>query len=87
MGANSLALNLINRPIEETLNHPVTALFPKEEKTKVIDTLKKVISDRALSKIDFSMTINFQRVRIIVSVFQIDDKISGWIMAIIDSDR
>lgn len=87
MGANPLALNLINKPIEETLNRPVTALFPKEEKAKIIDTLKKIISDRTLSKIDFSMTINFQKVRIIVSVFQVGGKISGWIMAMIDSDR
>jgi len=87
INANSLALTIVNRSLEEALNRPITAVFPKIEKAKVIDALKGVIQSEESRKITFYSTIRSQNIRIIVSPLKIDGKIAGWIVAMEDTNN
>jgi len=84
INTNSLALDIINKPIVEVLNRQIATIFPTKEKAKLIGALKKVIHNRELRKTTFPVTIHSQEIRIIVSLFKIDDGIDGWIIAMED---
>jgi len=79
--ANSLALTIINKSLEDILNCPITAILPEREKAKLTNALKGVIQNQGLRKITFYVTIHSQEIRVIASLFKIDDKIAGWIVA------
>jgi CheY-like chemotaxis protein len=85
MNANSLALDIINKSLEEVLNYPITAIFPKKVTTKLIDALKSVVQSEELKKSIFYAAIKSKEIRVIVSPFKIDSKIAGWIVAMEDT--
>jgi len=85
ISANSLALTMIDKSVEEVLNCPITALFPTRERAKLIDTLKGVIQSEESRKITLYTTIRSQEARIIVSPLKVDRKIAGWIVAMEDT--
>lgn len=86
MTTNSLALEITNKSIEETLNCPVTALFPRTEKVKLVNALKRVVHNQELRKVSLPVTIHSREFRAIVSLFKVDDKIAGWIIALEDAE-
>jgi PAS domain S-box-containing protein len=79
--ANSFALSIISKSLEEVLNCPITAIFPAREKAKLVGALKRVIQNQELGKTAISVTMRSQEIRVIVSPFKMDGKIIGWIMA------
>ena len=85
--ANSLALEIVNRSLEEILNRPITNLFPSRDKARLVKILKEIINNRTLKKLVFEATLNAQEIRVIVSVLRVQGKAAGWIMAMEDSDR
>lgn len=85
INANSLALTILNRSLEEVLNCPITAVFPNSEKAKLIDALKDVIRSENSGKITFYATIRSQDIRIITSPLRLEGKIAGWIVAMEDT--
>ena len=85
ISANSLALAIIHRSLEEVLNRPITAIFPRSEKAKLIEALKDVIQSENSGKITFYVTIHSQVIRIITSPLRLEGKIAGWIVAMEDT--
>jgi len=85
INANSLALAIIHRSLEEVLNRPITAILAKSEKPKLIDALKDVIRSENSGKIAFYATIHSQVIRIITSPLRLEGKIAGWIVAMEDT--
>jgi len=81
INANSLALTIVDKSLEEILNYPITAIFPKSEKANLINVLKGVIQGEESKKITFYAPIRSQEIRIIVSPLNIDSKVAGWILA------
>lgn len=87
INANTLALTIINKSLEELLNCPITAIVPKVERAKLIDALKGVIQSEEVKKITIYITIHSQEIRTILTPLKIDDKIAGWIVAMGDTNN
>lgn len=78
---NSQVLDILNLSYEEVLNHQMISVFPKEERVNLIGAFKRVLLKPDLKKSSFNLIINSQKIRVIVSLLRIDDKIAGWIIA------
>lgn len=85
--ANSSALEIMSKSSEEIFNRQFVSLFLREEMSKVIDALKKVLLKQELGKAFFSALINTQKIRIIVSLLKIDGEIAGWIVTMEDAGK
>jgi PAS domain S-box-containing protein len=85
INANSLALAIVGRSLEEILNYPITAIFPKTEKANLINVLKGVIQGEESRKITFYAPIHSQEIRIVVTPLTIDSKVTGWILVMEDT--
>ena len=84
---NSLAFDMIKKSIVDVLNCRVTDIFPGREKARVIDTLKRLISNRELRRIIFSAAIHSRIIRIIISVLRLNGEMAGWIIAMEDTGQ
>jgi len=82
--SNSFALDLLNKSLEEVLTYPIIDVFPKSEKTRLIDALKRIILNPELKKVDSTFIINNRKIRITVSLLKVDSKVAGWIIALAD---
>ncbi|MCD6296535.1 MAG: response regulator [Deltaproteobacteria bacterium] len=87
ISTNSLALDIINKGVEDVLNRPIRALFPSEEQAKLVDGLKKVAHERKLRNITLSVTIHSREIRMNISLLKIDDRIDGWIIGMVDTEQ
>ncbi len=79
--ANSLALNMLNRPIEDVLNAPVTSLFPKKENARLINAFKRVVQDQGIKKIGLNIVFKAQDIKLIISLLRLNGEAIGWIIA------
>lgn len=79
---NSLALDIINRSYEKVLNREIISVFPSEERAKVMGSLKRVLLKTELKKTSFFVTINSQKIRLIVSLLRLNGDIGGWVVAL-----
>jgi hypothetical protein len=50
------------------------------ERPKMVKALKTLLHNADLKSIPFFTTINSQKIRIIVSLLRIDEKMAGWIL-------
>jgi len=85
ISTNSLALEIVGKPLDKVLNQPITRLFPPKDKTKLVETLQKIISNQTLKKLTLTASINALEIRLIVSVLRVDSEVAGWIIAMEDS--
>lgn len=83
LSANPMALDMTKKSLKELLNHPITDIFPKDEKAKIVGSLKKVIIQQELRKSVVSVTTESGEIEINVAAFRIDGEIAGWIMAMV----
>ncbi|MBW2345191.1 MAG: response regulator [Deltaproteobacteria bacterium] len=87
ISTNSLALDMINKSVEDVLNRPIRAMFPSEEQSKLVDGLKRVAHDRGLRSITLSGTIHSREFRMNISLLKIDDSVDGWIIGMVDTEQ
>ncbi len=87
MNANSQALEIANKTLENILNEPVTSLLPKEGRSPLIDALKGVAQNPGLRKISFNVTAKSQEIRLAVSLLRIRGDIVGWVIAMEEIDQ
>jgi CheY-like chemotaxis protein len=87
MTANSRVFEILDKPIEEVLNRPITAVFPSREKARLIDIFKKIVRNRGLRRSILSLMYGEQKLRVTVSVLSIQDEISGWVLAMEETDE
>ncbi len=85
INTNTTALDMLGRPIEEVLCRPVTAVFPKTEKARLIDALKQVVHDRKRKKAGFPVSLQSRKIFVNVSLFtRKKTEIVGWVIAMED---
>jgi len=87
MSANSQALEISKKTLEEILNEPVTSLFSKDERVPLIDALKGVARNSGLRKISFNITVKSQEIRLAVSLLRIGGDVVGWVVAMEGVDQ
>jgi CheY-like chemotaxis protein len=78
---NFQALDILDASYESTLNYQVISVFPDSERSRVIDALKQLLLHRDLKKSTQFIVVNRHKIRVIVSLLRIEDKIGGWIIA------
>lgn len=85
ISTNSLALKMVGKPLDKVLNQFITHLFPPGDKTKLVESLQKIINNQALKKLILTTSINAREIRVIVSVLRVNSEVAGWIIAMEDS--
>ncbi len=86
IGANPYALDLLGKSFEDVITIAITGIFPVDEKEKIVDSLKRVIKEEKLKKVSFSININDKEVQTSVSALNVNDKKSGWVVAMVESE-
>lgn len=79
---NALALDILGKRLEEVLNRPIISLYDNSERPKVVAALKKTLRNQTVSQSAFTATMDSKSFRTSVSLFKIDDKIAGFILAL-----
>ena len=74
---NSLGLEILQQSFEKLLNRPITTIFSKKVKEKLIETLKGVLPMKEAKKISFFAPIHSKKIRVIVSVLNIKCEMAG----------
>ena len=87
MSANSQALEIANKTLENILNEPVTSLLPKEGRSPLIDALKGVARNPGLRKISINVSAKSQEIRLAVSLLRIRGDVVGWVVAMEERDQ
>ena len=82
INTNSLALDILNRSIEKMLNQPIAAIFPEEERPKLIRALKKILQKPDIRKISLYVAIDSREVLTIISLLKLEGKIAGYLIAL-----
>jgi PAS domain S-box-containing protein len=82
MRANSLALDILGKSFEDVLTRPATILVPAEEKDALVQLLKDAVRDTNIRGLSNTFTVHSGEARVIASGLRINDEISGWILAI-----
>jgi PAS domain-containing protein len=83
---NPVAVDLTKKSLEEALSKPVTAIFPKSERTPLIRALKAVAQDLSLRSIRTELTLFSRRIRAVVSLLRIEGDIGGWIVVLMEEN-
>ena len=81
INCNPMVVELTGRPFQDILNSPITHLFPLEEKAGIIAKLKAVAQNQDLKKVSLEVIIGFRRVGLIFSIFKLNERIAGWVIA------
>ena len=84
---NSLALEILNRSLEDILNQHIGNIFPPGESRDLVNALKEIIQNQGLRKLVFKATLHTQEILVIVSVLRVGGKIAGWIIAMEGADQ
>ena len=87
MSANSHALEVSKKPLEEILNEPITSLFPKEGRASLVNVLKDVARNPGLRKLSLNMIVKSQEIRLTVSLLRISGDVVGWVVAMEEVDQ
>ncbi|SPD72340.1 Response regulator receiver domain protein [uncultured Desulfobacterium sp.] len=86
--ANTPALEIVDRPMEDILNTYITKIFPVEEKERLADALKRVIKKGdGPRNIGFFVKMDSRRIRTNISALKVHDKKIGWVITMDDMDR
>ncbi len=86
MSANAMALELLNKPLEDVLNQRITAIFPKGEQGRLVHALKDVAKNLNLRKRSLFLTRGFEEIRLVVSVLKMGNDLEGWVLAMEDKN-
>jgi PAS domain S-box-containing protein len=80
--ANSLALDIIEKSYDEVLNREASSVFPKEERPKVMDSLRSVLQRTELRNMSIFLLINSLKVQTIISLLRLGGETLGWVMSL-----
>jgi len=78
--ANTPALTLMGRSIEDLLNAPITAILPEEERGELMEELKSTAYNRRKEMRWIPLFIHSKQVRLLVSQLVVEGKNEGWVI-------
>ena len=83
---NPVALELMEGSFEEVLNTPVTSMFPKGERPRLIDALKAVAQDPSLKSTPVDVSGPAKPLRAVASLLRIEQDPQGWILVLVERE-
>lgn len=81
LSANTAARDLLDRTEVNILNRPVASLFAAEDKTKLINGMKKIARDPDPGKVVLPLSLNGNGFRVTISLLSQEKSNKGWIFA------
>jgi PAS domain S-box-containing protein len=79
---NHLALRFLACKSEKVMNHPVTSLFSSGVAKRLIQCMRETVRDPVSEVRSIDLSEGGKDLRLIVSLFRIEDRQAGWIIAI-----
>ncbi|MBW2708503.1 MAG: response regulator [Deltaproteobacteria bacterium] len=80
MSANAMALELLNKPLEDTLNLRVTAVFPQEGRGRLVEALKEVAKNLNLKRRRLRLKYGTRELKLVASMLRTDNDLDGWVL-------
>jgi PAS domain S-box-containing protein len=80
--ANSLALDIIEKSYDQVLNREASSVFPKEERPKVMESLRSVLQKTELRNMSIFLLINSRKVQMIISLLRLSGETLGWVLGL-----
>jgi CheY-like chemotaxis protein len=85
MSANAMALELLNKPLEEVLNLRVTAIFPQEGRGRLVKALKEVAKNlNFLRRRSLRLMCGSRVLKLVASILRIGNDLDGWVLTMED---
>lgn len=84
MSANAMALDLLDKPLEDVLNLRITEVFPQEGRGRLVNALKEVAKNLGLRRRGFQMKSDSETLRLVVSMLRMGSDLDGWILTMED---
>ena len=85
MNANVMALELINKPLEEVLNLRVTAVFPQEGRGRLVEALREVAKNlNFLRRRSLRLMCGSRVLKLVASILRIGNDLDGWVLTMED---
>jgi CheY-like chemotaxis protein len=80
MSANTMALELLKKPMEDVLNFRITDVFPQEGRGRLVKALKTVAQNLDLKRHGFQLNSGSGALRLVVSMLRMGNDLDGWIL-------
>ena len=84
MSANAMALDLLDKPFEDVLNHRIADVFPQEGRGRLVNALKEVAKNLGLRRCGFQLKSGSEALRLVVSMLRMGNDLNGWILTMED---
>lgn len=84
MSANAMALELLKEPLEDVLNHRVTAFFPQEGRGRLVGALKAVAKNLNLGRRRLRLKCGSRELKLVASILRIGNNPDGWVLTMED---
>ncbi|MBU4037176.1 MAG: hypothetical protein KKA35_12180, partial [Proteobacteria bacterium] len=69
------------------LNRPVTDIFPHEDRSKFINTIKNFIHNSESNEAVYTTIIDSRKIRVVITLLTVEKKNLGLILALEDCDK
>jgi len=84
--ANTRCLEILNQPLSSVLSRRITAIFPPNEKNKILTGLKTVAQNTQLRRNSFAVVVNNTFVQVTVSILRVNGETEGWVLMLDNKD-
>lgn len=84
MSANAMALELLNKPLEDVLNQRITAAFPQEGRGRLVNALKEVAKNLNLRRRSLRLKFGSAELKLVASMLRLGNDLDGWILTMED---
>ena len=84
MSANTMALEILNKPLEDVLNQRITAAFPPEERGRLVNVLKKVTQNLSLKRRSLRLRCGSAEIKLVASILRMGSDLDGWVLTMED---
>jgi len=82
MMVNDLALKILDYQSEDLMSRLIPSIFPAGERRRLVDALRSVLKQSGMTGFRYSMTVDGQKIRMVISLFRHEDRQAGWIIAL-----
>jgi CheY-like chemotaxis protein len=87
INATAQALDILNASPAEILNKHIVSLFPRQERSHLLNALKAVAQNHTIKRARLNSAVVGKTIRLTVSLLRVGGAISGWIIATEETDQ
>ncbi len=84
MSANAMALELLNKPLEDVLNLRITAVFPQKGRGRLVEGLKEGAKNLNLRRRSLRLKRGSRELKLVASILRIGNDPDGWVLTMED---